>query len=173
MPDLSGKKVLMIVAEKDFRDEEFFEPCNLLKKLGAAVTVASSVTGPVVSAFGKTVESGRKIGDCKAGDYDAVVFVGGRGADIFFEDEDAHALARAAVEEGKILAAICIAPVTLANAGVLKGRRSTCFKSFEGRLAAQGAILAGGDVARDGKILTASVPAAAAKFASELVKMLE
>lgn len=173
MPDLKAKKVLIVIAAADFRDEEFFEPYNRLRQCGASVTVASSKKGQAVSAFGKIVAVDRQITECKAEDYDAVVFIGGPGAVEFFTNATAHALARAAAEQGKVLAAICIAPVTLANAGVLKGKKATGFPSFQSQLADQGALLVNQDVVQDGKLLTASGPKAAREFAAALVKMLE
>ena len=173
MPDLKGKAVLMVIAAKDFRDEEYFEPYNLLRQCGATVTVASSGKGKAASVFGKTAAIDRQIGECKAGDYDAIVFVGGPGAAEFFTNATAHALARSAVDQGKVLAAICIAPVTLANAGVLKGKKATVFPSFQGKLTAQGALVVSQDVIQDGKFLTANGPKAAGEFAAALVKMLE
>ncbi|MBU0716007.1 MAG: DJ-1/PfpI family protein [Verrucomicrobia bacterium] len=173
MPDLKGKKVLIVIAAADFRDEEFFAPYNRLRQCGAAVTVASSGKGKAVSVFGKMVAIDRQIAECKAEDYDAIVFIGGPGAAEFFTNATAHALARTAVEQGKVLAAICIAPVTLANAGVLKGKKVTGFPSFQNQLAAQGALVVSQDVIQDGKLLTASGPKAAREFAAALVKMLE
>ena len=173
MPDLKGKKVLMVIAAADFRDEEYFEPFNRLRQCGAAVTVASSVKGAAVSVFGKTVITDRQIAECKAGDYDAIVFIGGPGATEFFTNAAAHALARAAVGQGKVLAAICIAPVTLANAGLLKGKQATCFPSLQKQLTMQGARVVKQDVVQDGKLLTANGPQAAREFAEALVKMLE
>lgn len=173
MPDLKGKKVLIVIAATDFRDEEYFEPCNRLRQCGAAVTVASSVKGQAVSVFGKTVATDLKIAECKAEDYDAIVFIGGPGAAEFFTNATAQALARAAMEQGKVLAAICIAPVTLANAGVLKGKKATVFPSLQSQLAARGALVVSQDVVQDGKLLTASGPKAAREFALALAKMLE
>ena len=173
MPDLKGKKVLIIVAAADFKDEEYFEPCNRLRQCGATITVAGSGQGPAVSVLGKTVTIDRQIAACKAEDYDAIVFIGGPGAAEFFTNATAHALARAAVGQGKVLAAICIAPVTLANAGVLKGKKATVFPSCRSELAAQGALVASADIVQDGKLLTASGPGAAREFAAMLVKMLE
>jgi len=173
MPDLKGKKVLIVIAATDFRDEEYFEPYNRLGQCGATVTVASSGKGKAVSVFGKIVATDRQIAECKVTDYDAVVFIGGPGAAEFFSNATAHALARAAVEQGKVLAAICIAPVTLANADVLKGKKATVFPSFQSQLTAQGALVVSQDIVQDGKLLTANGPKVAREFASALVKMLE
>ncbi|MBI3985663.1 MAG: DJ-1/PfpI family protein [Lentisphaerae bacterium] len=164
MPDLNGKNVLIVIASSRFRDEEFEQPYQLLKTAGAAVTVASSSKNPARGALGKTVTPDRLLSVCKAADYDAVLFVGGPGAVEYFDDPTAQALAREAVEKGKVLAAICIAPATLANAGVLKGKKATCFPSEEGTLKKGGAILVKQDVVTDGKLVTASGPQAAAEF---------
>lgn len=173
MPDLKGKNVLLIIAANNFRDEEFFQPYDLLKKCGAAVTIASSKKDKVRSVFGKSVTPDLLVADCKAADYDAVVFIGGPGAAEYFMNPAAQALARSAAESGKILAAICIAPVTLANAGVLKGKRAVCFPSMADKLAQQGAIIGAGDFVQDGRILTATGPEAAQAFAEALVMMLK
>jgi len=70
------------------------------------------------------------------------------------------------------LAAICIAPVTLARAGLLKGRKTTVWSSEAGKLKAAGAVYTGKSLERDGNIITASGPTAAIEFGSQLLKVL-
>lgn len=173
MPDLKGKKVLMIIAGRNFRDEEFSEPYDLLKKCGATVTIASSTKGRATGMLGKVVVPDMLITECKIEDYDGVVFIGGSGASEYWNNRTAHAIARSAVEHNKVLGAICFAPPTLANAGVLKGRKAVCFPSVEGALAQGGAVLVNQDVVRDGNIVTATGPEAAKAFAETLVSMLQ
>jgi protease I len=62
--------------------------------------------------------------------------------------------------------------VTLANAGVLSGRRATVFSSEAGKLKAKGAEYTGAKVERDGKIITGSGPEAAEEFGRAIVKAL-
>lgn len=68
--------------------------------------------------------------------------------------------------------AICIAPVTLANAGILEGKRTTAFPSVESDLKARGANYTGNPVERDGKIITGSGPEAATEFGKTIVAAL-
>ncbi len=173
MPDLKGKKVLIIIASRNFRDEEFSEPYDLLKNCGASVTVASSTKNPSKGMLGKVVTPDLLLNECKVADYDGIIFIGGAGASEYFNDQTAHAIAKAAVENNKVLGAICIAPVTLANAGVLRGRKATSFPSVEPSLSQGEAILVKQQVVQDGNILTATGPEAAKGFAEALVKMLE
>jgi len=173
MPDLKGKKALMIIAGNNFRDEEFFKPFDLLQQCGVAITVASSRKDKARSVFGKEVTPNLLLADCKAGDYDALVFIGGPGATEYFMNPAAHALACSAAESEKIVAAICIAPVILANAGVLKGKHAVCFPALQEKLARQGVLIGTQSVMRDGCFLTAVGPEVAREFAETLVNMLK
>lgn len=170
---LEGRKVVVIVAAVNFQDEEFGQPFGLLTNLGATVKIACSRPGTAKGAFGRQVRPDLLTGDCKASDYDAVLFIGGAGAAEYFNSKEAHRIAREAAEGGKVLGAICIAPVILANAGVLKGKKATAFPSETGRLSAQGAVLTRQDVVVDGKIVTASGPQAAKEFAETVARLMQ
>jgi len=170
---LSGKNILMIIASERFQDEEFAQPYNLFTRLGATVKLACSRKGTVKGIFGRQLTPDFLIGACKADDYDAVVFIGGPGASEYFNNSDAHALARDAVSKAKVLGAICIAPVTLANAGVLKGKKATVFPSEQDQLTSQGARFIQQNVVADGKIVTAAGPQAAREFAETLARLIQ
>ncbi len=171
-PELKGKRILMVIAPKDFRDEEYRIPREVFEKAGAEVTVASASTEKATGMLGMVVKPDILLEEVKATDYDALVFVGGVGARQYWEDPAAHRLIKEAYTEGKVLGAICIAPVTLANAGVLKGRRATVFFTEANRLKAKGAIYTGEDATVAGKIITGNGPKAARKFAQAVVNLL-
>ncbi|MGQ9631295.1 MAG: DJ-1/PfpI family protein [bacterium] len=171
-PKLQGKKILMIIARNGFRDEEYQIPREILEGEGASITVASSSLNPAKGMLGSVVKPDIPIDDVDAADYDALIFVGGVGASEYWESERAHSIAKEALDSGKVVCAICIAPVTLAKAGILKGRRATVWWSEGGRLKSLGAIYTGRPVERDGKIITANGPGAAGEFAEAITKAL-
>ena len=172
MKKLTGKKVLMVIAKSKFRDEEYLEPRKILENEGASITVASSSHDIAVGMLGAKVKPDVLLTDVKEADYDGIVFVGGGGAAEYFDSPVAHKLALSFFSHGKLTAAICIAPATLANAGVLKGKKATSFPSSEGALNAHGAIVIKDDVVTDGKIVTAVGPSAAKSFGKTLVAVL-
>ncbi|MEM3433363.1 MAG: DJ-1/PfpI family protein [Candidatus Hadarchaeum sp.] len=172
LPRVDGKKVVMIVAARNFRDEEFQRPKEILESQGAKVTIASSTLDLATGMLGARVKPDVLVKDIKVEDYDAIVFVGGVGAAEYWEDPVAHRIAREAVEKGKILCAICIAPVTLANAGVLSGKKATVFGAEAEKLKAKGAKYTGAKVEQDGNIITASGPEAAKEFGEAIVRAL-
>ncbi|MBU5678891.1 MAG: DJ-1/PfpI family protein [Candidatus Aenigmatarchaeota archaeon] len=166
------KNVLFIIANKNFRDEEFEKPYQILSKV-ARVTIASSSLQEAIGMFGKRVKPNITIEDVDVNDYDAIIFVGGSGAKEYFDNKVALEIARKANENNKILAAICIAPVILARAGVLEGRNATVWNGeFIDELKKNGAIYTGKDVEIDGNIITANGPQAAEKFGKEIEKAL-
>jgi protease I len=164
--------VLIIIGAEGFQDEEFGQPFALLKKLGATVKTACSCKDRALGKFGRQVTPDFTLDECRAGDYDAVVFIGGPGASEYFTDARAHALARGAAAGNKVLGAICIAPVILANAGILKDKEATVFPSGEDVLVRAGARLSRKDVVIDGKIVTARGPQAAREFAETLARLM-
>jgi len=172
MKKLKGKEVLMIIAERNFRDEELLEPKGILEKEGAKVTIASTSLNVATGMLGARVTPDILLKKVKVDDYDTIIFVGGGGASQYWNNPLAHQITQETVNKDKILCAICIAPVTLANAGVLSEKEATVWASEKEKIEAKGAIYTGKAVQVDGKIITANGPQSAKKFAKEIIKAL-
>jgi protease I len=168
------KKVLMIIAPENFRDEELLHPKEELERAGANITIASTKATLAQGVLGATVAPNIKLDQVKVDDYDAVVFVGGPGSSIYFNDNRALSIASEAFKKGKVTCAICIAPVTLANAGVLEGKQATVWNgNLIRRIESKGAKYVAKPVVVDGKIITANGPAAAREFGRAIAKALK
>jgi len=172
MAGQAQKRVVLIIAAKGFRDEELQRPQAILKRAGVQIAIASSSLSTATGMLGGTAKPDLLLRDVKVEDYDAVVFVGGAGSSEYWNDPTAHALARKAVEAGKVLGAICIAPVTLANADLLRGKKATVWSTEAPRLKAGGAVYTGKGVEVDGRIITADGPASAEAFGNAIRKAL-
>ncbi|MEM2877954.1 MAG: DJ-1/PfpI family protein [Candidatus Hadarchaeales archaeon] len=167
-------KALLIIAPRDFRDEEFFHTKDELEKSGISVEVASAKTGEARGMLGGKVRVELSLEDIKPETYDAVVFVGGSGSSVYFNDKTALATARRSYEAGRVVGAICIAPVILANAGVLTNKRATVWNGeFVKMIEKGGAKYTGKSVEVDGKVVTANGPGAAREFGRALAKLLK
>ena len=88
---------------------------------------ASVAPGELVGRFGLKAQATISVAEAAERPWDAVIYVGGGGAAVIFDDAAAQALARAQAQSDGVLAAICIAPSTLAHAGLLQGVRATAF----------------------------------------------
>lgn len=161
----------MIIGPKNFRDEELFVPKKQFEEQGIKVVVASATTSVATGMLKGKVKPDLALKAVSVKNYDAVIFVGGVGARTYYTSELAHRVAREAVKEGKILAAICLAPNILANAGLLRGKEATCWNSSN--LKEKGAKYRKAEVVKDGRIITANGPKAAAEFGRAIIKALK
>lgn len=167
-----GPKVLFVIAHEDFRDEELATPKKIIEKAGFAGVVASTDTTIAKGMLGVKVKPDILLSDARSKDYVALVIVGGAGAKKLWGDTTLIRLAQEFASEDKVLGAICLAPVVLARAGLLKDTDATCFSSASSELEADGARYVSEDVVCSGKIVTASGPGAAEAFGKKLVSLL-
>lgn len=72
--------------------------------------------------------------------------------------------------EGKLIAAICAAPMVLGGLGLLRGRRATAYPGFEKYIV--GAEFVVDSVVVDGNIITGRGPGLTMEFALQIVEML-
>lgn len=166
------KTVVLVIAEKNFRDEEYSQPKEVLTKAGVKVMTASTTTDNVKGKLGLTVRPDILLEKINIDHLDALIFIGGGGAEQYFDSKIAHQLLNEAHDKGKIYGAICIGPVILANAGLLKGKKTTVFSSEIDAIKMKGAIYTAEDVVIDGKLVTANGPAAAKKFGEAIFKLV-
>lgn len=169
---LKDKKILMIIGSSNYRDEELLEPKKIFEDEGAKVVIASTTLEPIKGMLGKIVKADILIDDVKVDDYEAIIFVGGAGAKEYWDNEKAHQIAKDAIEKEKKLGAICIAPVILAKAGVLKDKKATVWKSERKQLTDKGAEYTGKYLEVDGNIITADGPQSARYFGLAILNAL-
>ncbi|NLW47763.1 MAG: DJ-1/PfpI family protein [Firmicutes bacterium] len=167
-----GKTVAFVIAEKDFRDEEYQIPKEIMEKNGHRVITVSTTLNEAVGKLGMKVKPDNLITEINNGAIDGLIFVGGGGSSQYFGDRDAHHLAEKVYDQGKIIGAICIAPVILARAGLLKGKKATVFPDGIKELESNGAIYTGALVEVEGGLITGSGPEAAEAFGNKLASML-
>jgi protease I len=172
-----AKRVVMIIAPERFADLEYSEPRAVFDGRGFEVIVASASLDMATGASGSEVQPDILVSDIVVADYDAIVFVGGGGCEVYWDDPQAHRVAQETVAEKKLLAAICAAPVTLAQAGVLEGKEATVYdgswKDGIAALEAGGATYVNATVVRDGLIITANGPPASREFGEAIAGALE
>lgn len=175
---LKGKKIAAILAFRDFRDIEYFIPRDILISAEAEVVNVSSQKGLAIGADGGEVGINFTVTELKPAEFDALIFIGGPGMVKNLDKDSFQNIAREAFESGKVLGAICIAPVILARAGVLRGKKATVWsgpldKSAVKILKENGGEYLQQNVVIDGKLVTASGPIAAKEFGEALLKVLQ
>ena len=145
--------------------------------LGAHIQIASVSLGTATGKFGMNVEVDLLFSDVRTEYYDALVIIGGPGALGLRENNQVLNIVYNLYTAKKIIAAICIAPVILARAGILKGKKATVWAQSEDGETVQALISAGAKyqdqpVVADGRVITANGPEAAQDFARTITDAL-
>jgi 4-methyl-5(b-hydroxyethyl)-thiazole monophosphate biosynthesis len=140
---------------------------DLLRRAGIEVVSAGLKPGIVTARRGVQLVPDVTLQDS----YDMVVLPGGMpGASHLKEDARILELLKTMDAAGKHTAAICAAPMVLAEAGLLKGKQATSYPGFLDGL--PGVTVSDAAVVQDGKVLTSRGPGTAMDFALALIEVL-
>ncbi len=174
------KKVVIVIAPQNFRDEEALETIRAMERHGIKYTIASLSRGECKGMLGAKLNAERTLEEIRPEDYDGIIFIGGAGTPTVRASNTAVKLAREFYEQGKLVAAICWAPTILAKAGVLKGKHATVWVGFDPEynkttpevLESYGAVFEDKPVVVDGRVVTANGPLAAISFGETIARLL-
>ena len=171
-------KVLFIIAQNDFRDEELLDAKAVLENSGYDCSVASITTKTATGFLGAVVKPDLAVKDAKIEDYAAVAVVGGAGAPELEKYPEVAKILKDAKAKGLLVCAICYSPAILAKIGLLKGKKATVWtsstdKSHAKVLEQHGAAYSAQDVVQDGKIITACGPNASKKFGQAIANAIK
>lgn len=171
---LEGKKILYIIAQQNFRDEELTIPKQILEKQGVKVTVASATADEARGMLGLRIRPDIMIREVNPNNFDALIIAGGTGSPRLADLPEALSVVRRFHSQGKLIAAICVAPYVLAKAGILKEIKVTAYPAdfVLAELRRAGALYQEESVVIDGKIITADGPESAKQFGENITKVL-
>ena len=166
-------KVFQFMAN-GFEDIEALIPVDVLRRGGVDIkTVSIYDTNIVESAHGVQMVTDLTFEEAEPmlKDADLLMLPGGMpGATNLNEHEGLKKALVAQAEAGKMVSAICAAPLVLGGLGILKGKRATCYPGFEQTL--EGAEYTEDLWTIDGNIITGEGPAAALPYAYSLLALL-
>lgn len=166
-------KVLMIIAPERFRDEELFVTKEELEKDGHEIVISSTVKGICSGSRGGYATATLTLNEVQTGDFDAVIFVGGGGSKVYFANDEVLRIAKEMYKKKTVVAAICLAPVILANAGILIGKNATVAGTEAKTIENKGAKYMGPGVTVDGNIVTGNAPKSSKLFGQKINELLK
>ena len=164
------KRACVVLAD-GFEETEAVAVIDVLRRAEIKVEVLGVEAKKVTGSHDIVIEADALLSDRKGERYDLVVLPGGMpGAATLRDHWGVQKLVQAHAASGALVGAICAAPIALAKAGVLEGKRATCFPGFEKQLG--GAVYETSAVVRDGNVITSRGVGTALAFALALVEAL-
>jgi 4-methyl-5(b-hydroxyethyl)-thiazole monophosphate biosynthesis len=171
-------QVLVLVAD-GCEELETVTFTDLMARAGATVHLAGLKSGWVKASRGLVFQPSHSIDQVQEQDYALVYLPGGLpGANHLRDDARVIKLLQAFEQAGKPIAAICAAPKVLLKAGLLQGRKATCFPtSLDGEISpslqeAQVNLDVRQVMCFDGQIWTSRGPGTAMDFTLAIIERL-
>ena len=162
----------LIISADNFEDSELLVPYYRLKEADIEVTVASLSKGSITGKHGYEVIVDKTLEEVNPEDYAILILPGGKAPEAVRKEPKAQDIARSFFARNKPVAAICHGPQTLISAGLLKGRRATCYSSVVDELKDAGALYEDREVVVDANLVTSRKPADLSAFMRETMKLL-
>ncbi|HEX8179531.1 MAG TPA: DJ-1/PfpI/YhbO family deglycase/protease [Pyrinomonadaceae bacterium] len=174
MANASETKKVAILIENHVEDSEFQVPFTALKEAGAELTVLGSrMNEKYVGKQGILArEADATTTDARPEDFDAVIIPGGLAPDRMRTNMKTVRFVERAVEQGKLVAAICHGPQVLIEGDLLRGKRATGFRAIRKDMQNAGANFEDAPVVADGNLLTARRPGDLPIFATAILRHL-
>lgn len=149
-------KKAVIITAAGVQDEEFIYPYYRLAEAGFHVDVATQDKSVVYGKYGIPVRPTLDVKDLQENEYDLVVLPGGYEApDRVRQIAEVKDFVKSMYEKGKIVAAICHGPWITISAGIMNGRKATCYQGMADDLINAGAEYVDAPVVVDGNLVTA------------------
>jgi len=164
-------KVLILSAD-NFEDSELLVPYYRFMEEDISVEIASLKMGTLTGKHGYTVEVDKLLDEVHADDYDLLLLPGGKAPAELRKQQAALEIARSFFAGNKPVAAICHGPQILISAGLMQGRRATCYKIAATELKEAGAHYEDRELVVDGNLITSRQPSDLPAFMREIMRVL-
>jgi len=165
--------ILIFLPASNFSEEEYLIIKKVFLKAGKRIFITSDSHTVCSGDDGLKVKADTDFYNVNEKNFTAVVLVGGKGSKDYWDNEALHKIARNFKSAGKIIAAICSAPIILARAGLLTNIPATCWSEDKNELIKLGINYNDRSVISEKGIITSDGPRSAEQFAETILNLIK
>lgn len=166
---VKGNIMLYIFLAEGFEEVEALATLDVIRRAGIVVETAGVGSKYITGSHNITVKCDIDTDEATFTGLDGIILPGGMPGTLnLAADNHVMNALKYCFTQGKLIAAICAAPMIPGKEGMLKGKKATCFPGFEKDL--EGAVISERFVESDGNIITGRGMGSAVNFGIEIVK---
>ena len=170
--ELTGK-IIAILIDAAYQEMEVWYPYYRFQEAGAECVFVGAEAGKTyLSKVGYPATAALSYDNVNADRFDGVVIPGGYAPDHIRRHAKAVHFVNEMDTQGKLVASICHGPWVLCSAGILKGRRATCFFAIKDDVINAGADYEDAEVVTDGNLVTSRKPDDLPAFCRAAIRVL-
>jgi protease I len=163
---------IAILVEDNYQVLEVWYPYLRLREEGIETVFVGTGKKEYKSKEGYLAEEELSVDKANVADFDGIIIPGGYAPDILRRYQEVVDFVSQMHKKGKLVAAICHAGWVLVSAGVLKGKKATCFSAIKDDVINAGADYLDREVVVDGNLITSRNPYDLPAFCREIIKFL-
>jgi protease I len=165
--------ILIFLSATNFSEEEYLIIKRMFLKAGKGIFITSDSYTVCSGDNGLKVKADTDFYNVNDKNFSAVVLVGGKGSKDYWDNEQLHNIIMNFKRAGKIVAAICRAPIILARAGLLSKMPATCWAEDKNELIKLGIEYKDRSIIAENAVVTADGPRSAEQFAETVLNMIK
>lgn len=165
--------ILIFLSATNFSEEEYLIIKKVFLKAGKEIFITSDSYTVCSGNNGLKVKADTDFYNVNDNNFSAVVLVGGKGSKDYWDNKQLHNIVNNFKSAGKIVAAICSAPVILARAGLLSKIPATCWYEDKNELINLGIEYKDRSIIAENAVVTADGPRSAEQFAETVLNMIK
>ncbi len=165
--------ILIFLPANNFGEEEYLITTKVFLKSGKNVFITSDSNTVCSGDNGLKVKADTDFYNVNEKNFSAIVLIGGKGSKDYWDNAQLHHIVKNFKRVGKIVAAICSAPVILARAGLLSKIPATCWSEDKNELINLGIEYKDRSIIAENAVVTADGPRSAEQFAETVLNMIK
>ena len=163
--------ILIFLPANNFSEEEYQIINRVFTKAGKQVFISSDSNTVCSGDRGLKVKADIEFYNVNEKNFSAIVLIGGKGSKDYWDNENLHKIVKDFKSSGKLVSAICSAPIILARAGLLSKLSATCWSEDKYELINLDVQYQARNVVIEKNIITADGPRSAEQFAESILNM--
>jgi len=165
--------ILIFLAANNFSEEEYLIVKQVFLKANKKIFITSDFNSVCSGDNGMKVKADTEFLNINEMNFTAVVLIGGKGSKDYWDNETLWRIVKNFNASGKVVAAICSAPIILARAGLLSKIPATCWSEDKNELIKLGINYNDRSVIAEKGVITSDGPRSAEQFAETVLNMIK